>query len=56
MLQAGDLALYYYFVQKGLLGYYTIDENGAIIYKIFFEENNFVASTAVIIEGKPSNF
>lgn len=54
MLQAGDLALYYYFVQKG--GYYTIDENGAIIYKIFFEENNFVASTAAIIEGKPSNF
>ncbi len=56
MLQAGDLALYYYFVQKGLLGYYTIDENGAIIYKIFFDENNFVASTAAIIEGKPSNF
>jgi CRP-like cAMP-binding protein len=56
ILQAGDLALYYYFVQKGLLGYYTIDENGDTIYKIFFEENNFVASTAAIIEDKPSNF
>lgn len=56
ILQAGDLALYYYFVQKGLLGYYTIDENGSIVYKIFFEENSFVASTAAIIENKPSDF
>lgn len=56
ILRAGDLAKYYYFVQQGLLGYYNLDEAGNMIYKIFFEEHSFVASTSSIIENKPSNF
>ncbi|MGL5277125.1 Crp/Fnr family transcriptional regulator [Myroides sp.] len=56
ILRAGDLAKYYYFVQKGLLGYYNLDEAGNTIYKIFFEEQSFVASTSAIIENKPSDF
>lgn len=56
ILRAGDRARYYYFVRKGLLGYYTVDENGHTIFKLFFEENSFVASTAAIIENKPSLF
>jgi CRP-like cAMP-binding protein len=56
VLSQGDLAYNYYIVKKGLLGYYTLNENGTIIYKIFFEENSFVASTVSIIENKPSDF
>lgn len=56
LLKAGDRALNYYFIQKGLLGYYLLDENGDTIYKMFFEENSFVASTAAIIEEQPSAF
>lgn len=50
ILRAGDVAKYYYFVKSGLLGYYTIDEGGNIIYKLFFEENSFCASTSSIIK------
>jgi len=56
ILRAGDYAKYYYFVYSGLLGYYKLDPEGDIIYKLFFEENSFCASTAAIIEEKPSNF
>lgn len=56
ILRAGDVARYYYFVKSGLLGYYTIDENGNIIYKLFFEENSFCASTSSIIQENPSEF
>ncbi|WP_437918908.1 Crp/Fnr family transcriptional regulator [Sphingobacterium sp. LRF_L2] len=56
ILQAGNLARYYYFVHSGLLGYYTNDEKGNTIYKIFFEEDTFCASTAAIIEEKTSEF
>lgn len=56
ILRAGALARYYYFVSEGLLGYYNTDEEGNIIYKIFFEEHSFVASTAAIIKNKPSDF
>ncbi|MBB2949844.1 MULTISPECIES: Crp/Fnr family transcriptional regulator [Sphingobacterium] len=56
ILRAGDMARYYYYVRKGLLGYYTINESGNTIFKLFFEENSFVASTAAIIEHKPSLF
>lgn len=56
ILNQGDVATNYYIVKKGLLGYYTLDENGTIVYKIFFEENSFVASTVSIIENKPSDF
>lgn len=56
ILSAGDVARYYYFVQSGLLGYYTIDENGNIIYKLFFEENSFCASTSSIIQESASEF
>ncbi|MBW1654570.1 Crp/Fnr family transcriptional regulator [Flavobacterium quisquiliarum] len=56
ILREGDLARYYYFVKSGLLGYYTIDEGGKIIYKLFFEENSFCASVSSIIQGIPSHF
>lgn len=56
ILQSGDLAINYYFVRKGLLGYYTLDKEGNIIYKIFFDENNFAASTSAIIEEKKTEF
>ncbi len=56
ILQSGDLALNYYFVRKGLLGYYTLDKEGNIIYKIFFDEKSFAASTVAIVEEKESEF
>lgn len=56
ILEAGNRARYYYFLQSGLVGYYTVDEQGDPIYKIFFEENSFVASTAAIIKNEPSDF
>lgn len=56
ILKAGELARYYYYIQEGLLGYYSLDESGNMIYKIFFEEQAFVASTSAIIENKPSDF
>ncbi|AZA76569.1 Crp/Fnr family transcriptional regulator [Chryseobacterium sp. G0186] len=56
LLESGNPARYYYFIQSGLIGYYTVDEQGSTIYKIFFEENSFVASTAAIIKNKPSDF
>lgn len=56
LLETGNMARYYYFLQSGLIGYYTTDEAGDSIYKIFFEENSFVASTAAIIKNEPSDF
>lgn len=56
VLLQGDFATSYCIVSKGLLGYYTLDVEGAIIYKNFFEENSFVASTVAIVEDKPSDF
>lgn len=56
LLESGSMARYYYFIKSGLIGYYTIDEQGDNIYKIFFEENSFAASTAAIIKNEPSDF
>lgn len=56
LLESGSMARYYYFLKSGLIGYYTIDEQGNNIYKIFFEENSFAASTAAIIKNEPSDF
>lgn len=56
LLESGSMARYYYFIKSGLIGYYTADEQGDHIYKIFFEENSFVASTAAIIKNEPSEF
>ncbi|WP_160137796.1 Crp/Fnr family transcriptional regulator [Chryseobacterium sp. c4a] len=56
LLEAGNMARFYYFIKSGLIGYYTTDEEGNNIYKIFFEENSFVASTAAIIKNEPSDF
>ncbi|MDR4954113.1 Crp/Fnr family transcriptional regulator [Chryseobacterium sp. ES2] len=56
LLESGSMARYYYFIKSGLIGYYTIDEKGNNIYKIFFEESSFVASTAAIIKNEPSDF
>ncbi|MET3036650.1 Crp/Fnr family transcriptional regulator [Chryseobacterium sp. NRRL B-14859] len=56
LLEAGNRARYYYFIKSGLIGYYTVDEQGENIYKIFFEEGSFVASTAAIIKNEASDF
>ncbi|MEG0928951.1 Crp/Fnr family transcriptional regulator [Chryseobacterium sp.] len=56
LLESGSTARYYYFIKSGLLGYYTIDKEGNSIYKMFFEEKSFVASTAAIIKNEPSDF
>ncbi|NIF05207.1 Crp/Fnr family transcriptional regulator [Chryseobacterium sp. Tr-659] len=56
LLESGSMARYYYFLKSGLVGYYTVDEKGESIYKIFFEENSFIASTAAIIKNQPSDF
>lgn len=56
LLEAGNMARYYYFIKSGLVGYYTTDQQGDTIYKIFFEENSFVASTAAVIKNEPSDF
>lgn len=56
LLRAGDTARYYYFVKSGLLGYYSTDENGTSIYKLFFEENSFCASASSLVEETPSTF
>lgn len=56
LLESGSMARYYYFLKSGIIGYYTVDEQGNNIYKIFFEENSFVASTAAIIKNEPSDF
>ena len=56
LLESGSMARYYYFVKSGLIGYYTTDEEGNNIYKIFFEEISFVASTSAIIKNEPSDF
>ncbi|WP_343687072.1 Crp/Fnr family transcriptional regulator [Chryseobacterium gleum] len=56
LLESGAMARYYYFIKSGLIGYYTVDEQANNIYKIFFEENSFVASTAAIIKNEPSDF
>ncbi|SHF96322.1 Crp/Fnr family transcriptional regulator [Chryseobacterium sp. OV279] len=54
--EAGTAARYYYFIKSGLVGYYTVDEQGDSVYKIFFEEKSFAASTAAVIKDKPSDF
>lgn len=54
--EAGRAARYYYFIKSGLVGYYTLDEQGGAVYKIFFEENSFVASTSAIVENRVSDF
>lgn len=56
LLESGTKAKYYYFLQSGLIGYYSNNENGDSVYKIFFGENSFVASTAAIIKDAPSDF
>lgn len=56
LLQSGSMARYYYFLKSGLIGYFTTNEKGDSVYKIFFEENSFIASTSAIIKDEPSNF
>jgi len=54
--ESGVAARYYYFIKSGLVGYYTVDEQGDSVYKIFFEEHSFAASTAAIVENRVSDF
>lgn len=56
LLESGAMSRYYYFLQSGLIGYYFNNENGDSVYKIFFEEKSFVASTSSIIKNEPSDF
>ncbi len=53
---ADEPAKYIYFILEGLVGYYTTTESGDVCYKMFFAEHSFVASTAAMISGVPSQF
>lgn len=56
ILRIGEVPKYYYFLQKGLLSYNYIAENGDTVIKKFFAENSFVASTAALIQQIPGLF
>lgn len=46
----------FYFVQKGLLRAYVIDEKGTEYNKTFFQEGTFPASMVSLLKNKPSSF
>lgn len=54
--KSGETARYYYFIKSGLVGYYTIDEDGEQVYKLFFAEKSFPAATVSIIKNEPGDF
>ncbi|WP_407483252.1 Crp/Fnr family transcriptional regulator [Elizabethkingia meningoseptica] len=54
--RSGETARYYYFIRKGLVGYYTLDETGENVYKMFFAEKSFPAATVSIIKEEPGDF
>jgi len=52
----GEIPRYIYFINRGLVGYYSSDQAGEIVYKSFFAEHSFVTSTAALITQSPSTF
>jgi len=46
----------FFFVNKGLLRNYTLDEKGKEYNKIFFDEGTFPGSMAALLQNEPSSF
>ena len=56
LMQAGDVAKYEYFVSKGCLKVYTLDENGAPHISMFAVEDYWTGDMASFINQEPSNY
>ncbi|GGH16925.1 Crp/Fnr family transcriptional regulator [Sphingobacterium alkalisoli] len=56
LLKQGSVPTSYGFIQEGLFSYFHTYDNGDEIIKKFFAEKSFIASTAALIEQKPSLF
>lgn len=56
LLKQGKIPASYGFIQYGLFSYFHTYDNGDEIIKKFFAEKSFIASTAALIEQKPSLF
>lgn len=56
LLKQGKIPTSYGFIQEGLFSYFHIYDNGDEVIKKFFAEKSFIASTAALIEQKPSLF
>lgn len=55
-IRQGDIPRTTFFIQKGLMSYYNISENGDAIIKKFFYEKSFVSVPASYITKTPSLF
>lgn len=55
-IHQGDIPRTTFFIQKGLMSYYNISENGDSIIKKFFYEKSFVSVPASYITQTPSLF
>lgn len=51
--KSGETARYYYFIKSGLVGYYTIDEDGEQVYKLFFAEKAFRQPRFLLLKMNP---
>jgi CRP-like cAMP-binding protein len=56
LLRQGKVPASYGFIQYGLFSYFHTYNNGDEVIKKFFAEKSFIASTAALIEQKPSLF
>lgn len=56
LLQAGDVARYEYFITKGCLKTYSIDEEGKQHISMFGIEDYWTTDMASFISGEPSHF
>lgn len=56
LLQAGDVARYEYFITKGCLKTYSIDEDGKQHISMFGIEDYWTTDMASFISGEPSHF
>ena len=54
LMQAGDIAKYEYFITKGCLKVYTLDENGAPHISMFAVEDYWTGDMASFITKQPS--
>lgn len=55
-LRQGQEPKSYAYIERGLFSYFHTYENGDVVIKKFFSEKSFIASTAALIEKKPSLF
>ncbi|MDH7912776.1 Crp/Fnr family transcriptional regulator [Winogradskyella sp. SYSU M77433] len=56
LMQAGDIAKYEYFITKGCLKVYTLDENGAPHISMFAVEDYWTGDMASFITKEPSSY